>query len=1567
MRVATSSAKLKSPLPATQIGSTSLSHTLSTSSTGQLSSLANSDQTAAERKPQPAARILPKMRSVSAVQRSIRFMSDKTLRKDQNSIALCENILTAAQKRMSGSSSLWITIALFHHSYTHNDDHMGDALRSAKQCIPNVIERWVIYALLHDMERKTARSQSTPGGVSLGVQFKLQFAKGTKAHEMSRAYLSQAYLMLSKENLDLEKIQLFLEKAIKYEQEAHLTFSAMLKKYPSSAQLLRAFGALLRDIYRDDETATLLFTEANAIEDESLESIDESHDNRSRASGGSKLSSLAGRSLDIRSSAGVSIGGAGGSILAREEKRKKKKKHTGRSATLMIEESKKKLLPYFLPLIVISMIVMIASLIASFVLAIVNFSTSTTSVNAITGSTGIIRSFCEVLMNAKYLSLRRMNESATPPNLDMTNITYVQSYAELCTTLLDVMKSISTSLCDVYGLTDKEEHFEQWEQDDIPQLWLEVLRNPVTYVDEVQTITQSHTNLIDLVTSSANIAYDLVESWDMDDPSVNSWLYYMRANAPVTGTEAIKKIAINYSISSKENAVLIGVIILIIGSVTLIVPLIAVTVQYLITFRMLKKGRNEIFLQICMSPKDEILQLKRRLDESEHDDDEDTTLRVDSVTATTTAHDAEVTERSISSEAGNANGAENNTEEEISHYVEIGVREHAKTPRVSNMNGFFGANHRDSMVMGGSMVSVVGQPSEMASVRTMDSFVYNPTAGAMNSFGETPRLAFSDSLALTQMANAYSSSQLDLANGGMGMGSGIGNAGTSNGGGLSQITTSASMPFLGVSSTPRSIAGLGMGGGMGIQQQYTSTPRSQVLFGDIGLSGMPIGSTPRSVSGLSAMGRLNGMSSQSQLGMGQRGRVGISSTQSLFQDITPPMTNTMQLSAPMDQRPFSQSLTEHCQGYIQPQMSQPMSMQDAAVTEPLNFGMGQEYDTLNNANSHKESVNESLTEHSKSIRQRQLEEELQREKDKENEEREEEKAELEEKIRKLSLLPLSFYAKAILGILVIVGFDLGFYIVTFTCLQSITRYNNSQFLSGYRSVLMNIIVMLSLNLADNTIAPLPQNNFTVPFSTNPVWNDLTHLSHNHTEIQMLVQRLYQFVSILNTKILMGSKANDPAVQTGDTLIDPLDTPKLLTEGSAVVSLMYTEVDCLMMKRETCTPGRLYGITGNFTGLDALMTKFDLAVIFLMNTTNDPALMDFRTDEIQVVNSLIQNDLLGGLAKFRTAIKTLQSQNIDRSETMLYTFFALAIVFMMIGFLCCLIPTKQDLFSVANCTMKMADLDPAADVAERTGMGTASWRESYTSDCIRMDNEHKEILLWLAMAAASIDSDINVKKQTDELLELKHNNAEAMEVLSLLKSAKASNKHDSDFADEATMNSRLHTQRKAVGKTLGILVRSTLSGLSDEEHLMHKHHIVGAHRKEHYLSHSNFIRKIQSAVLHIASAAKSKKEPIPPQFARRLTDIYTGWLSEHVVRLDRELFALLNGKAPPSELEKEVSLKDFVIPHSYSQFLDSDNASLQDKSLFEKLMKFLGFTSSHALHHGMKLMKPTSEMEHDKKS
>ncbi|KAA6363373.1 MAG: hypothetical protein EZS28_041100 [Streblomastix strix] len=82
--------------------------------------------------------------------------------------------------------------------------------------------------------------------------------------------------MLSKDNLDLSKIMTYIDQAIVYEKYSREIFEDLLQRHAKSVELIRAYGLLLRDIYRDDDMALSLFDQANDIEQQEKERKDKS-------------------------------------------------------------------------------------------------------------------------------------------------------------------------------------------------------------------------------------------------------------------------------------------------------------------------------------------------------------------------------------------------------------------------------------------------------------------------------------------------------------------------------------------------------------------------------------------------------------------------------------------------------------------------------------------------------------------------------------------------------------------------------------------------------------------------------------------------------------------------------------------------------------------------------------------------------------------------------------------------------------------------------------------------------------------------------------------------------------------------------------------------------------------------------------------------------------------------------------------------------------------------------------------------------------------------------------------
>ncbi|KAA6364711.1 MAG: hypothetical protein EZS28_039762, partial [Streblomastix strix] len=378
------------------------------------------------------AKPLPKYKSIFQIQNSIKFLNISKLRKQQAYIALAEQILNIGQRKFGGESKMWSTIALYHSSFSKNNMHLTDALTNMKQAMPNILERWQVFVMMHELENK----QSSSGSNQLGVTFRIRFAKASKDHELSKNYLCQAYMNLSKDNMDLERIMNLLDKAILHERESRLVFEELMKLHPNSTTLLRGFGALLRDIYRDDETALLMFNQATSIEEEQTTMTKDNSDGQSQMQ----------KSIHSIQHIG-SIGSKGSdnkSQISQEKKKKKKKNSNKSSLTLDLTQDKKNLIPGFLELIIICMAVITICLLISFIFVINTFQSSVKTVTTINDCTEIISYEYDLLLFSKYFGIREDEsiEIILPTSVIITGIKFRYLEIDLSQCIPDMSAAI---------------------------------------------------------------------------------------------------------------------------------------------------------------------------------------------------------------------------------------------------------------------------------------------------------------------------------------------------------------------------------------------------------------------------------------------------------------------------------------------------------------------------------------------------------------------------------------------------------------------------------------------------------------------------------------------------------------------------------------------------------------------------------------------------------------------------------------------------------------------------------------------------------------------------------------------------------------------------------------------------------------------------------------------------------------------------------------------------------------------------------------------------------------------
>lgn len=75
-------------------------------------------------------------------------------------VLFAQAVLKEEQRRIPGSSSLTISVALFYFSFINNKWKVEEVLRDAKQCVGTVIQTLLIYAVLRDLERRQLKGEA---------------------------------------------------------------------------------------------------------------------------------------------------------------------------------------------------------------------------------------------------------------------------------------------------------------------------------------------------------------------------------------------------------------------------------------------------------------------------------------------------------------------------------------------------------------------------------------------------------------------------------------------------------------------------------------------------------------------------------------------------------------------------------------------------------------------------------------------------------------------------------------------------------------------------------------------------------------------------------------------------------------------------------------------------------------------------------------------------------------------------------------------------------------------------------------------------------------------------------------------------------------------------------------------------------------------------------------------------------------------------------------------------------------------------------------------------------------
>ncbi|KAA6316767.1 MAG: hypothetical protein EZS28_055210, partial [Streblomastix strix] len=139
--------------------------------------------------------------------------------------------------------------------------------------------------------------------------------------------------------------------------------------------------------------------------------------------------------------------------------------------------------------------------------------------------------------------------------------------------------------------------------------------------------------------------------------------------------------------------------------------------------------------------------------------------------------------------------------------------------------------------------------------------------------------------------------------------------------------------------------------------------------------------------------------------------------------------------------------------------------------------------------------------------------------------------------------------------------------------------------------------------------------------------------------------------------------------TGDSRIDSITSARTLKKDSETQTVQYNVRECFENREGDCDiPHRIYGLTRDYHGLEALFGLFTQSTSELVTKADPETQIDLLTKPVQMMGSLLIYDLKGGCEQYRLAIVEEQKETTNLLETLLILFFIIAIISTFIGFI-----------------------------------------------------------------------------------------------------------------------------------------------------------------------------------------------------------------------------------------------------------------------------------------------------------
>eukprot|EP00770_Monocercomonoides_exilis_P002223 MONOS_2207.1-p1 / transcript=MONOS_2207.1 / gene=MONOS_2207 / organism=Monocercomonoides_exilis_PA203 / gene_product=unspecified product / transcript_product=unspecified product / location=Mono_scaffold00044:15062-22342(+) / protein_length=2427 / sequence_SO=supercontig / SO=protein_coding / is_pseudo=false len=215
---------------------------------------------------------LPKLKHAHQVEPSLRFLQERSFRTPQMML-YADYVYQQGLHRHRSSPRLHFDYACFLFYFMKNPMKSSVTFRQLRLLSPPFAMKFILTCKEKEAGRGNNEGGSSGSGTELtSIIFKSILTHSEELHEEAKVTLREFWENMTLQHPNFSVIPSQLTRIVDSEEQARQGFEELLRAQPHNVQILRMYGQLLLDIYHEEDTAEIIFAQADQLEEDSATS-----------------------------------------------------------------------------------------------------------------------------------------------------------------------------------------------------------------------------------------------------------------------------------------------------------------------------------------------------------------------------------------------------------------------------------------------------------------------------------------------------------------------------------------------------------------------------------------------------------------------------------------------------------------------------------------------------------------------------------------------------------------------------------------------------------------------------------------------------------------------------------------------------------------------------------------------------------------------------------------------------------------------------------------------------------------------------------------------------------------------------------------------------------------------------------------------------------------------------------------------------------------------------------------------------------------------------------------------